>query len=87
MCVLLSVGLTGCLSLLKSMSRDVGLTPDTDASANTLTAFLQKPVKRRSSLRASSETPLTVPLSVNSVVFIIDETFTVIMLPSSSVAL
>lgn len=49
-----------------------------------LTAFLQKPPKRRrSSIRASLGTPVTVPLSVNLPAFIIDEIFMAIVLPSS----
>lgn len=50
------------------------MTPGIDSPANALTAFFQKPPKRRrSSLRASLEIPVTVPLSVNPTLFNIDE--------------
>lgn len=55
-----------------------------DSSENVLTAFPQKPPKRRRSLiRASPVAPVTVPLSVNPAVFIIDEISMAIVLPLS----
>lgn len=70
--------LSGCLLLLSRISV-VGLTPGTNA----MTAFLQEPPKRRSSLRASPETPVTIPLTASLAAFIIDETFVDLRLPSS----
>lgn len=51
-------------------------TPDINRAAYALTALLQKLKKRRrTSLRASLETPVTVSFLMNLMVFIIDEPF------------
>lgn len=73
--MLLSISPDGCMFPLSMICVDAS-TPDINRAAYALTALLQKLKKRRrTSLRASLETPVTVSFLMNLMVFIIDEPF------------